>query len=254
MVLSMSYVAFGDESGIQRRRSPTYTIGCFVVPVERLDDLSSGLQSILDHYGHDDEMKWTKVGSHRARSDATYDGVRMLLESGITFDAIVVEKSTYHKWSRDREEAFYTTYYQLAEHIVQGTGEPVELRIDQRHDRYAKRAEVLGIVTNHAIANISASGHVTNVSMVESKSSRILQFTDVLVGAVNSDTSSALSADVQVNRGKNELIGRIAALVGWPRLCFDTMPNSVFNVWHFPPEFRARPETRRVQPSRQLGV
>ena len=248
----MTYVAFGDESGIHRRKSPVYGIGCFVLRVEDVDPPSDRLRAILADHGLFDELKWTKIGSYRARSAAALAGIKMLLEADARFDAIVVEKSSYRKWRADREDAFYQTYYQLARHIGQASDGPVELRIDQRYDRYAKRLEVLEIVTNRALAKITESGFVTSVSMLDSKEHPLLQFTDVLVGAVTSDTSLHLDPSVPVNEGKRELIATLGGLVGWPRLCYDTFPNRWFNVWHFPIEFRNRPGTRSVlspQPS-----
>lgn len=241
----MTYVAFGDESGIHRRQSPVYAIGGFVVPEDSIAGLSADLHAVLAHYGISDELKWTKVGSFRARSAAAYDGVKLLLERGARFDAIVVEKATYRKWQVNREDAFYHTYYQLARHIARAAGGPVHLRIDQRHDRYAKRLEVLEIVTNHSLARMADTGVVSSVAMEDSKQQVLLQFTDVLVGALASDTSLYVDASTPVNKAKRDLIVRLAHLVGWPRLCYDTYPNGAFNVWHFPREFRG--PTRRVR-------
>ncbi len=243
----MTYVAFGDESGIHRRQSPVYAIGSFVVPEDSIAGLSADLRAVLTHHRISDELKWTKIGSFRARSAAAYDGVRLLLARGARFDAIVVEKATYRKWQVNREDAFYHTYYQLARHIARAAGGPVQLQIDQRHDRYAKRAEVLEIVTNHALARIADSGVVKSVDMRDSKEHVLLQFTDVLVGALASDTALYVEPQVPVNRGKRELIVRLAGLVGWTRLCYDTFPNSAFNVWHFPIEFRGPTQQVRLR-------
>ncbi len=214
---------------------------------------------ILSDHGLSDELKWTKIGSYRARSAAALAGVEMLLDAGARFDAILVEKSSYRKWRSDKEDAFYHTYYQLARHIGRVSDGPVELRIDQRYDRYAKRLEVLEIVTNRALAKMADGRLVSSVSMLDSRDNPLLQFTDVLVGAVTSDTAHYLDSGVPINSGKRELVARLAELVGWPRLCYDTFPNGLFNVWHFPIEFRGRPGTRavdlpRLSPPRAQGA
>ncbi len=244
----MTYVAFGDESGIHRRQSPVYGIGCFVVRGDEVGRLSADLREVLARHEVLGELKWTKVGSFRPRSAAALEGVSLLLERGARFSAIVVEKASYRKWQGDREEAFYQTYYQLARQIGRAAGGPFELRIDQRHDRYAKRLEVLEIVTNHSLARIAEGTTVRSVAMQDSKEHVLLQFTDVLIGAVVSDTSLHVDSGLPVNEGKRQLIEQLAGLVGWPRLYFDTYPNDVFNVWHFPREFRG--PTRLAQISR----
>lgn len=240
-----AFTGFGDESGIHRQRSPVYSIGCLVVESASVPSVEAGLEAILQSHGVPDELKWTKVGGHRARADAAEEGLRFLFQNKVRYFAIVVRKDIYQKWRTDREEAFYTTYYLLAKQMAERLGD-IDLRIDERVDRYSKRGEVMRIVSNNALRRIGSPANVASVEMIDSKASRILQFADLLTGAINADTSSLLLPGAPVNDGKRELITRIAAMFGWKRLYHDTYPNSRLNLWHFPIEFRNVPGTRNV--------
>ena len=44
-------------------------------------------------------------------------------------------------------------------------------------------------------------------------------------------------------------ISKMASILGWDSLAYDTMPNNDFNIWHFPPETRAIPATKQVIPN-----
>jgi hypothetical protein len=151
------------------------------------------------------------------------------------------------KWrDGDHESAFYLTYGLLAAHIARGNPEPLELWMDERSDRYDKRAEVLQIVTNYRSKRHVGAGELTRVRMVDSKKSAITQMADAVIGAVTADTHRFLSRETVLREGKQEVVERIAAMIGWDGLHYDTYPNAEFNVWHFPPQFRARPATRAV--------
>jgi hypothetical protein len=236
---------FGDESGTHRQHAPSYAIGCLVIETRQLQEVEADLESILKRHGVSDELKWTKVSGHQQRTDAAVEGLRHLFQHGARYFAIVVRKDVYQKWRLDREEAFYTTYFLLAKQMAERLGD-IDLRIDERVDRYPKRSEVIQIVSNHALRRIESASNVASVEMVDSKLSRVLQFADVLTGAVNTDTGLLLLPTVPVNAGKRQLINRAAEMLGWPRLYYDTYPNSLFNLWHFPIEFRNFPATRHA--------
>ena len=246
----MAVTVYGDESGIHRRRSPCYAIGCVVVDESSIAQVDVDLRAILTTHGVSDELKWSKIGSYRARSEAALAGVAALLQDGVRFSAIVVDKRRYAKWSRDREDAFYHTYFQIVRHIARTAEGPIDVLLDQRHDRYPRRTEVLELVTNRALAKIGLNPSVARVDMVDSREHIILQFTDILVGAITSATGRYLDSDFPMNDGKLALDRDIASLVGWPSLCHDSYPYESFNGWHFPIEFRGQPQTLPVRVKR----
>ena len=242
----MSYLAVADESHIHSKSAPCYGIGCLLFQADAVQDLSQEISAIFASHGVDYEIKWNKIRDYRPVVEACIDGIVAVLRDGATFHSMVVEKSTYLKWQKNKEEAFYTTYYHLAKHVVSHTGGPVSLNIDSRSDHYPRQAEVLKIVTNRALLGIASLAEVTGVTMVDSKRDPTLQLVDVILGAITADTNRLLTG-LELNEGKKEVIRRIANMLGWERLCFDTYPNNEFNIWHFPVEFRGRPfPTRSV--------
>jgi len=244
----MVIAAFGDESGIHKVGYACYGIGAFFFPADSTHIIENELAAICEQFGISEELKWNRIGKYQATIKAATCGLDFLLRAKCGFHAIVVEKASFRKWqSGDQEDAFYTSYYQFTRHLGKHFNEPIDLFIDDRSDRYPHRAEVLKIVTNRALAQIARSGTVSSVTKVNSKQHRILQLTDILIGAITSDTNEYLGGNNPINDGKRELIAMAGAMFGWDGLRYDTMPNSLVNIWHFPTEFRARPATRAIR-------
>jgi hypothetical protein len=246
----MVKIAFCDESGTQGTNQ-CYGIGAFVVPVEEIPSIERSLRGVIAEHGIGYELKWTRLKAYRPDIEASCAGLNFLLNSGVPFYAIVVEKSTFRRWQSHEEEAFYMTYQYLATHVARSSPEDFECWIDQRSDAYARRPEVMKLITNYRTKREAGTSELLDVRMVDSKQHLLVQMADVLVGAVTADTHRYLVGQGELNSGKEEVIRRIAAMVGWDKLHYDTMPNPEFNIWHFPIEFRARPSTRRIVPASQ---
>ena len=73
-----------------------------------------------------------------------------------------------------------------------------------------------------------------------------IQVADMLTGAINTGHRLQLDPTIQINRGKRLLLARMAQVLGWDALCYDTWPDTKFNIWHFPQEYRAQPATKNV--------
>lgn len=230
------HIALSDESGTHAG-SPCFTIGALVTPAQDFGRHTAELQRILDRYQIADEVKWEKIGSFRKRSEAALTGVNYLLDSGVRYSAIVVDKATFRKWQTDKEDGFYHAYYELVKHIAGQIGGRVSLRMDERTDRYEKQPEVMGIIANHALARQHLPAQLVEVEKSRSHDFVLLQFADVITGAINSDTAR-VRAGAPMNDGKQQFAAQLAQGIGWGDLHFDTFPNSTFNVWHFPPGTR----------------
>ncbi len=241
----MQLVAYGDESGIHSGEYDCYGIGAVLVPADAVGDLSHALLSILESHGLQRELKWTAIRSHVVTRAASLACVEEVLRRGASFQIIVVSKRAYRLWAGDQEVAFYKSYWQLARHMAKEAS--VDLVIDDRSDRYPRRAEVLHLVANRALAKMQAGGTVKSVRKADSRSEPLLQVADLLVGAVTCDTNRYLRSAFEVHAAKVSFIENLAKLLGWDRLCYDTMPsNGRFNIWHFPREFTGVPGTRPV--------
>jgi len=178
------------------------------------------------------------------------DLLRFVLTSGVSFNAIVVLKSAYKKWqSGDQASAFYTTYSLVIEHSVRKTSDTCTVFIDDRSDAYEKHDEVLALVTNRMLERIAAAAKVSLVQKADSKKYPGIQTADFLTGALKAAHHLYLQPSAPVSESKKLLLQRLASMLGWDALHYDTMPNDAFDIWHFPwQEYRARPKTMQVTP------
>ncbi len=242
----MHRIAISDESHTHNP-GKCYGIGAFVMPADRYADMDLMVRRIFETHGIVDEMKWS-VTPTAPRIAAACEAIEALLKSDARFYVIVVEKSTFANRRRlGNEDAFYQTYQFLADHIAKsGDGTPFVLWMDERSDSYDKYPEVVQKITNYQSAKRADTAQLLEIKMIDSKQNMILQLVDLLTGAIVADTHKYLSDETLLNHGKEELIRRFAAYIGWDRLCHDTLPNPYFNIWHFPMEFRDRPRTRRI--------
>lgn len=246
------YYVFADESATSPPH-PCYGIGALVVPASHLDPFNAYVVRKLAEHGVAGEAHWTKIGnSHGVMNFALELWRDVLNHPTVRFGAIIVHKGMYRNWKLDAEKAFYQTYTFLIRHVASVRPGEFDLAIDDRSDSYAKRDEVLGIVSNHMLRGLKAQSEIVRVKKNDSKLLPGLQVVDLFIGAVTHAHAMKLDPRCVPNPAKQLLMERMAEIAGWRDLYCDTMPDSVTNIWHFPEEWRATPETRRVSPKRAV--
>jgi hypothetical protein len=244
-----SYV-FADESGTSRE-SPCYSIGAITIPATSLESFNKKFYDLRQSHGVIDELKWNRIGKGHGAINFVLAWVDLILRSRtLAFDVIVVNKSLYRNWhgsSADKERAFYQTYTQLLHNRARQSSEQFEIYIDNRSDSYEHHDEVVEIITNRMLARLHSDARLHHVTKADSKLLPGIQVADVLTGAINAGHRLHLDPKLELRLGKRILLDRFATMLGWNALCFDTMPNSKFNIWHFPIEYRAVPKTAQVK-------
>ncbi len=241
-------VSFADESGISKG-SPCYTIGILNVPSEYLDEFNFKIEQIYKSSGIQGEIKWEKIRKSSGQINLCLNILKFVLSSPCTFHAIAVSKAPYQKWHRDEEAAFYTTYNQLLNQSSKGLNANFKVYIDQKSTKYPKQDEVIQIITNHMLAKLPTSSKIELVSMQDSKLHWGLQAVDILTGAVNTGYLLYFNPKSDMQMAKKLATFRMASILGWDQLAYDTRPNNMFNIWHFPIETRAIPDTRDIVPN-----
>lgn len=248
----MKRIAFADESGIDGKTN-CYAIGVVSFDADCLDGFEDYFKSKLVSHGVQGEGKWTKVRNSHGLINFALDALNSILRSqSASFDAIVVNTSLFRNWNSilmTREDAFYQTYTFLLKHITKRANLPAEIYIDDRTDSYSKRDEMMENIGNHMLAQLASAGRLTGVRKVNSQECVGVQVADLLTGAVNAAHARRLDPRIPLHSGKRLAIERLARMLGWDDLCYDTMPSDKFNIWHFPIEYRALPRTRAVIPS-----
>ncbi len=254
-----SRIAFADESGTDGR-TKCYAIGVVSVARNRLAGFNDFFFHLAQCHGIVGEVHWAKVDKGHGFINLCLDWLHAILSSvTCRFDAIVVNTAQYRKWGErqaNRETAFYTTYTQLLKHIVRESKETAEVVIDERSDRYPKHHEAVQTIGNRMLAHLNSTGRLESVNRASSRDYPGIQVADILTGAIRSSHVLRLDPTARVNKGKRLAIERMSQVLGWDALHYDTMPDSRFNIWHFPIEYRADPETKTVppRPSRPVYV
>lgn len=246
----VSYTFFGEESGTHPHGYRCFGIGGFLVPDRALERIDQELIEVANRLGVDRELKWKRIGTNQRLDRFAAAGLDYLDDAGTRIEVMVVDKPSFQLWqSADRSEAFYKCYTLLAKDVAGRVDGDIRLVIDRRSDRYPKHSEVLTNIASHFLKRELRIGRVLETEPRDSKSTLLLQFADLLVGAVTADTNaSLLPRRPPFSDAKRTMITHAAGMAGWDRLCHDTMPNGTFNIWHFPQSFRAVPATRAVKP------
>ena len=250
--MTVSRIAFADESGTGGR-SPCYSIGVVSMATEKQDQLNEHFSALKRKHGVEEEVKWTRVRKGHGLINLILDALDFILRSETAaFDAIVVCKELYRNWhgsGLQKEQAFYQTYTLLLRHIAHRVNVGAEVFIDDRSDAYAKRHEVVEKIGNRMLAKLESQGRLESVTKVRSKDVPGIQVADVLTGAITSAHCRHRDPSTRVNAAKSLAIKRLASMIGWDDLCYDTFPHAKFNIWHFPTEYRACPESRDPVPT-----
>ena len=237
---------FCDESGTSGKER-CYSIGALSIPSDRVPRFNQVMAELVQTHGVQGEVKWKKVSTSHGLINFGLDCLKNIIRGSTRLSIIVVNKSLYRKWNQgNREEAFYTTYSLLLKSFVKGFSQHFDVVCDDRCDSYPKQDEVVQIVTNNMLAQIGSQADLANLAKRDSREYLGLQVVDFFTGAVNCGHDLHLNPEAQVSPGKLLFLERMARILGWDRVVYDTYPNPAFNIWHFPTEYRRDPETRDV--------
>jgi hypothetical protein len=243
-------VAFADESGTSAETA-CYAIGVLSFDAHREQDFLAGFERLHKRHGAVGECKWSKINNSHGQINLALDWLSLVIRSqNASFDVIVVRKKQYGLWSgrnANRERAFYVTYTQLLKHIADHTGQPTKVFIDDRSDEYPLQHEAMEVIGNRMLLQLESSGSIRSIERAKSHERPGIQVADLLTGAFAASHQRYLDPKTPINAAKRLLISRLAQLLGWDDLKYDTFPHPTVNVWHFPTEFRADPQTRDVE-------
>jgi hypothetical protein len=221
-----------------------------------LDEFEGYFKSKLLTHGVQGEGKWTKIKESHGLINFTLDALSSILRShSASFDTIVVNTALFRNWNSPlmtKEDAFYQTYTYLLRHIANRANLPSEIFIDDRCDSYGKRDEMMENIGNNMLGQLASAGRLSDVHKVNSHDYVGVQVADLLTGAVNASHARLLNPRIPIHPGKRLAIERLAQMLGWDDLCYDTMPSPKFNIWHFPIQYRAIPGTRIMNSTTEI--
>ena len=141
------------------------------------------------------------------------------------------------------------TYNYLIRESSKSRNAKITVFADQKSTSYPKQDVVMQIITNYMLAKLPTTSKINHVAMEDSKYHWGLQAVDIITGEVNSSYHLFFEPNAQMQLAKKIAIRKMAKVLGWDNLAYDTMPNENFNIWHFPIETRRIPATKEVIPN-----
>jgi hypothetical protein len=177
------YIVYCDESRQDASSAnPFMGIGGLWVPYQQKSELRKRLDAVASEVGVRGELKWNKVSSatlpaYRAIIDV-FAGIQQLHFRAIVVDHARTDYRTYHKG--DTELGFYAFYYHmLVKWLVPEASYIVVLdhKVNALPGRYAA-------LQNRLNGAVARSTHIRQVTVADSRESRLAQLADLLTGAV----------------------------------------------------------------------
>jgi len=167
-------VIFGENS-----KDRYMVLGGLWVPYDLREDLKNSIKDIKRKHNVYGEFKWNTVSP--SKINFYKDLIDIFFSSSVRFRCIVVDSifvnvPKYH--NSDSELGFYKFYYQLLVHWL-NPRETYWIYLDHKKNKMSDRLHTLEDVLLNSV-NVK----IGDVQAIDSKQSILIQFADVLIGAV----------------------------------------------------------------------
>ena len=229
----MNFDVYCDESHpdaftSQNPSGDYLVIGSLWLPAEDRAKHKAALHALRERYRIGPEFKWTKLSRSRFTFYSALVDWFFAQGDHVRFRAIVVDRRKLdwlHFHDGDTELGFYKFYYQLLQHWILDNNR-YAIFCDLKSNRKRDRLHVL----KRCLGNANLSSEVDFVQSVRSEESVLIQFTDVLTGAVAARMNGTLHAGTT----KSQLIETIEKQLG-RRIAHTPKSEKKFNVFNITP-------------------
>jgi len=182
-------------------------IGSLWVPTAEKRNITRHLAKLCKESKFYEEIKWNKVTASRI---AQYQKLLeyFFSQTELEFRVLVVEHAKWQFPKKDRELGFYALYQNLLEQTIAPSTQLTILLDFQKNseaDRYTS-------LKRHLERAVLGKAWINELTIIDSRESRLAQLTDLLTGAV----AAAYCGTSQ--GGKAELIRMLADMSGTPDL------------------------------------
>ena len=181
------YNIYCDEScHLEHDLIPVMLLGAIWCPSEQRKSISNDIRQLKDKHHAKGELKWTKVSNSR------FNFYQELLDyfftkEGINFRCLVVtdkERLNHSYFNQGSHDSFYyKMYYQLLLNIVCRADSKFNIYLDIKDTRGSRRIRELRRILNVKLADYKRLT-VSQIQLIHSHESELIQFTDFLIGAV----------------------------------------------------------------------
>lgn len=249
---SRHFLIYCDESGIDG--GTIFGFGSLWMPWERRGDFQQIWHRLHEEYFPPSEVKWTKVKSKTLPFfEALVD--EFFKRNWLMFHCLLIGKPQvdlrYHNnnWDLARRKHFVMLLSNKIKRFA-APGKYYRIRVDPIASSYAKADEAAEIILQRIVDEVpklNGANTIHSLRTVDSRATRGIQLSDVLLGAVVSARRGKATSEA-----KQRLTERIAGHLGWSDLNADTLPYvGKFNIWRFwdPTSGEPRPEITRRRTS-----
>lgn len=176
------FIVYCDESRhVAGESNPFMGIGGLWVPYQAKNRLRREFDAVANAHGLRGELKWSKA------STKTLDGYKAIIDlfaahQEVRFRAIIVDHSAVDYWRfhrGDQELGFYSFYYHMLVKWLQSNTSYI-IVLDHKSNSSAGRYSAL----EGRLRQFTPDAHIRQVTVADSRASRLAQLADVLTGAV----------------------------------------------------------------------
>ena len=183
----MNFDVFCDECypdllGSKKSKLEFLVIGSLWLPTTMRQKFKEDIHALRDSYLIGGEFKWGKVSPSRLDFYKSLIELFFSYDDSVRFRAIIVARKDvnlefYHE--NDQELGFYKFYYQLLHHWILDFNE-YKIFCDYKKNRDRTRLKIL----QRCLDSSNLSSDIPIIQSVRSEESVLIQFADVLSGAV----------------------------------------------------------------------
>ncbi len=223
----MKYEIYCDEScweALYDKDAHDYAaIGGIWIPAEERQLIKEKISQLKSKYALYGEMKWNKI------SPKSFELYREMIElffnnDKIRFRAICIhaKELNHERFNNGSGElGFYKFYFLLIHHWMRMENS-YQIFLDYKVNGYQHRVKELGTFLNN-----TSAAELTQIQALPSEESVLIQFADVLTGAV----ASAFNHETVVSESKRNIINLIEKKIGH-NICATGIKEPKFNVFN----------------------
>jgi hypothetical protein len=235
----MRYNLFATENGASLD-DKCFSIGCLLIPVNDINPFCIEIENLCKKHNLDihKDLTWEKASKSSEFISFTCDLFGRILTDSANLVFIVVEKRKYRLWLRDKNKAFHKTYTMMLEHCSKILYSDLN-----KTDPFSEGPTINRRVVTPEMKELSKSIQDSEPQMDNHKI--LSDICSIFTHAVNLSHNLFIEPK-DIPEGESSAIVKISDMIGWDALHYDTFPNPKFNIWHFPKENRAVPESREI--------
>jgi hypothetical protein len=196
---------FLDETGLlYSPRDKFFAIG--IIKVEKPQRLYNRIRKIRDKYNYREELKWANL-DRKVRFDVAREFFNVFLDEDVKFNSIILNKNEldFKKYYQDNIYRVYSSFTITLLKLILGRN-PKEIITLLADDYFTPDDEDLEDAIKSKTNDHYKKFVIAGVCQIDSKSSDLIQLTDLLLGAIVYDLKKQFGLVKKQNRYKRRFL------------------------------------------------